>query len=196
MRGRRARRPSRRYSSISGPREVARLRRADNIVQMIRVAAFTFVLALVTGGCRTAENVASTSAAVVTAPAHFVRNKLRGDEQTPETAETTIYQGQPVVEAAPPQPTATPLRPPRTITSSTTGSPPSQQEEARPSTAVTPRSSSSNSAAQFPVAKPVPGKPGYVFSPYDPNGGYVDVTGYQSGSKVKDPYSQKIFLVP
>jgi hypothetical protein len=54
----------------------------------------------------------------------------------------------------------------------------------------------SNSAAQFPVAKPVPGKPGYVFSPYDPNGGYVDVTGYQSGSKVKDPYSQKIFLVP
>jgi hypothetical protein len=46
------------------------------------------------------------------------------------------------------------------------------------------------------VAKPVPGKPGYVFSPYDPNGGYVDVTGYQPGSKVKDPYSQKIFLVP
>ena len=35
-----------------------------------------------------------------------------------------------------------------------------------------------------------------VARPYDPNGGYVDVTGYQSGSKVKDPYSQKIFLVP
>src|SRR5213082_932488 len=111
---------------------------------MIRLAALTFVLALVAAGCRTAENVASTSAAVVTAPAHFVRNKLRGDEQTSETAETTIYQGQPV-EAAPPQPTATPLRSPRTITSSTTASPP-QQEEARPSTAVTPRSSSSNSA--------------------------------------------------
>jgi hypothetical protein len=46
------------------------------------------------------------------------------------------------------------------------------------------------------VAKPVPGKPGYVFSPYDANGGYVDVSGYPSGSKVKDPYSQKIFLVP
>ena len=169
---------------------------------MIRVAAVTFVLALVAAGCRTAENVASTSAAVVTAPAHFVRNKLRGDDQpTTETTETTVYQGQPV-ETMPPQATATPFRSPRTVTTSTGTSPASPQEETRPSTALmprpsaTPRSSSSNSAAQFPVAKPVPGKPGYVFSPYDPNGGYVDVTGYQSGSKVKDPYSQKIFLVP
>ena len=166
---------------------------------MIRLAALTFVLALVTAGCRTAENVASTSAAVVTAPAHFVRNKLRGDEQP--TTETTVYEGQPV-EAMPPQASATPFRPTRTVTSTTSASPPSQPDETRPSTAVTPwpsatpRSSSSNAAAQFPVAKPVPGKPGYVFSPYDPNGGYVDVTGYQSGSKVKDPYSQKIFLVP
>jgi hypothetical protein len=162
---------------------------------MIRLAALTFVLALVATGCRTAEKVASTSAAVVTAPAHLFR---RGEQST---TETTVYEGQPV-EAMPPQATATPFRSPRTVTSSTTISPPPQEDEARPSTAVTPRpsatprNSSSNSAAQFPVAKPVPGKPGYVFSPYDPNGGYVDVTGYQSGSKVKDPYSQKIFLVP
>ena len=167
---------------------------------MIRGAALTFVLTLTVFGCRTAENVASTSAAVVTAPAHFVRGKFRRGEQS--TTETTNYEGQPVVEAAPPQPTGTPLRSPRTVTSSTSAPPPSQQDETRPSSAVTPRSSatprssSANSAAQFPVAKPVPGKPGYVFSPYDPNGGYVDVTGYQSGSKVKDPYSQKIFLVP
>ena len=161
---------------------------------MIRGAALTFLLTLTVFGCRTAENVASTSAAVVTAPVHLFRH----GEQRPET---TVYEGQPV-EAMPPQPTATPLRSPQTVTSSTTTSPLSQPDETRPLTAVTPRpsatprSSSSNSAAQFPVAKPVPGKPGYVFSPYDPNGGYVDVTGYQSGSKVKDPYSQKIFLVP
>src|SRR5436190_18148453 len=165
---------------------------------MIRLAALTFVLALVAAGCRTAENVASTSAAVVTAPAHFVRNKLRGDD---ETTGRTIYEGQPV-EAMPPQASSTPFRPSRTVTSTTSASPPSQLDETRPSTAATPRpsatprSSSSNVAAQFPVAKPVPGKPGYVFSPYDPNGGYVDVTGYLSGSQVKDPYSQKIFLVP
>ena len=163
---------------------------------MIRGAALTFLLTLTVFGCRTAENVASTSAAVVTAPVHLFRHGER------PTTETTVYEGQPVVETAPPQPTATPLRSPQTVTSSSTTSPLSQQDETRPSTAVTPRpsatprSSSSNSAAQFPVAKPVPGKPGYVFSPYDPNGGYVDVSGYPSGSKVKDPYSQKIFLVP
>jgi hypothetical protein len=169
---------------------------------MIRGAALAFLLAFTVFGCRTAENVASTSAAVVTAPAHFVRDRFRRDEETPtETTGTTIYEGQPV-EAMPPQATATPFRAPRTVTTSTSTSPPSQQDETRPLNGVTPRpsatprSSSTNSAAQFPVAKPVPGKPGYVFSPYDPNGGYVDVTGYQSGSKVKDPYSQKIFLVP
>ncbi|PYK43548.1 MAG: hypothetical protein DME46_07540 [Verrucomicrobia bacterium] len=152
---------------------------------MIRGAALIFVLTFTVFGCRTAENVASTSAAVVTAPAHFVSGKLRhGEQPTNETAETTIYEGQPV-ETVPPQSTGTPFRSSRTATSSIT-----------PRPSATPRSSSSNSAAQFPVAKPVPGKPGYVFSPYDPNGGYVDVTGYQSGSKVKDPYSQKIFLVP
>jgi hypothetical protein len=51
-------------------------------------------------------------------------------------------------------------------------------------------------AAQFPVAKPVPGKPGLVFNPFNPGGGYIDVSGYAPGSKVKDPDSQKIFIVP
>lgn len=60
-------------------------------------------------------------------------------------------------------------------------------------------SSSASSAAgavQFPVAKPVPGKPGLVFNPFKANGGYIDVSGYAPGSKVKDPESQKIFIVP
>jgi len=48
---------------------------------------------------------------------------------------------------------------------------------------------------EFPTAKPVDGKPGYVYSPFD-SGKYVDVSGYAPGSKVKDPYSGKIFLVP
>jgi len=52
------------------------------------------------------------------------------------------------------------------------------------------------SSSDLPYAKPVPGKPGYVYSPYDPNGGYVDVKGFSPGQKVKDPYSGKIFLVP
>jgi hypothetical protein len=56
--------------------------------------------------------------------------------------------------------------------------------------------SSPTSAAQFPIAKPVPGKPGLVFNPFHPNDGYIDVSGYAPGSKVKDPDSQKIFIVP
>lgn len=57
-------------------------------------------------------------------------------------------------------------------------------------------STNSSQDADFPYGKPVPGKPGYVFSPFDKNGGYVDVTGYSAGQKVKDPYTGKIFLVP
>ena len=53
----------------------------------------------------------------------------------------------------------------------------------------------SGTQTEFPVGKPVPGKPGYVYSPYE-SGKYVDVGGYAPGSKVKDPYAQKIFIVP
>jgi len=164
---------------------------------MTRAGAISFLLGVALSGCRTAENVASTSAAVVTAPAHFVSKKLRGEETTTETTETTVYENQPV-ETMPPPPTPQPTaaRSPRTVASTTTANS-SVESAATPRPSATPRTSSTtNTAAQFPVAKPVPGKPGYVFSPYDPNGGYVDVTGYPSGSKVKDPYSQKIFLVP
>jgi hypothetical protein len=66
-----------------------------------------------------------------------------------------------------------------------------------PKPSATPRAvSSAPQAGDLPYAKPVPGKPGYVFSPYDKSGGYVDVTGYAPGQKVKDPYTGKIFLVP
>jgi hypothetical protein len=42
---------------------------------------------------------------------------------------------------------------------------------------------------------PVPGKPGFVRSPYSPDK-MTDVRGYAPGTEVKDPYTQKIFLVP
>jgi hypothetical protein len=37
----------------------------------------------------------------------------------------------------------------------------------------------------FPTAKAVPGKSGYVSSPFDTKGRYIDVSGYPPGSKVK-----------
>ena len=175
--------------------------------------------ALALGACATAHDAAVSTFRVIDAPHQYVRRQL-GIDQEPQTTTTTTettYTGTapypPQQPYGAPQPGgAQPLPPPVQAQRQVTTNEPEPPAEPTTSTRVTrseqeptapseprptapPRTVSSQSES-LPYAKPVPGKPGYVFSPYDPNGGYVDVKGYSPGQKVKDPYSGKIFLVP
>ncbi len=53
-----------------------------------------------------------------------------------------------------------------------------------------------NPTANLPFGTPVIGKKGFVYSPFAPDKGMVDVTDIPSGTKVECPYSKKIFRVP
>ena len=48
----------------------------------------------------------------------------------------------------------------------------------------------------MPYGIPVPGHKGMVTSPYSPEGNYIDVSAFASGSAVRDPFTGKMFLVP
>jgi hypothetical protein len=77
---------------------------------------------------------------------------------------------------------------------------PSQPTKEEESTGTVRRLSAADvekAKAGLPYGIPVPGRKGMVTSPYTPEDAkYVDVTGFASGSIVKDPYTGKFFLVP
>jgi len=49
---------------------------------------------------------------------------------------------------------------------------------------------------QVLIGTPVPGKPGYCYSPYVRTQGFIDIRGMNSGSLAKDPYCGRTFRVP
>lgn len=183
----------------------------------------TFLLLLLApfalSSCETAHNAAVSTFRVIDAPHVYMRRKL-GLDQEPQTASTTttttqtqVYSdtaGYPPSQSYPVQPPPATSTQRRTVSEQNNPTPPAEappRPTATPrvasrtaprtesTTSTTPRTASTQNS-DLPYGKPVPGKPGYVFSPYDKNGGYVDVTGYTPGQKVKDPYTGKVFLVP
>lgn len=186
---------------------------------MKRPALLLFLALLALPACQTTRRAAVNTFRVIDAPHEYVRRQLGLDQQDVQTTTTrtttatnvppdNVYQQQPVPQPPPRQVVIAPP-PPRHETEDAVDAP-SREPEVTPAPRVTSRTTTTTTrepappttpavAAQktsLPYAKPVPGKAGYVFSPYDKNGGYVDVTGFAPGSKVKDPYSGKVFLVP
>ena len=72
---------------------------------------------------------------------------------------------------------------------------PTTPPEVTEAPAPAPTPATTTPKGDYPYGVPVPGKPGFVRSPYSPDK-MTDVRGYAPGTEVKDPYTQKIFLVP
>lgn len=183
------------------------------------LASLLAVVALTS--CGTMHDAAVSTFRVVDAPHQYVRRQLGVDEPQQQTTTTTTetysdtssppsqpYPVQQPYATQQPPPPPPPVQTQRRVVATEREAPPEPEsrptatprvtttrESVPPTTTSTQRTASSQ-GSDLPYAKPVPGKPGYVFSPFDKNGGYVDVTGYSPGQKVKDPYSGKIFLVP
>ena len=168
---------------------------------MTSLARLLVLTSIALTGCGTAKKAAVTSFRVIDAPARYVRDRIDPPETTTTTTTTTtdvVTPGHPITAPAP----ATTRPPQRVTTTAPSGaSTPGTQRPAGPAAGGSTRSAPSGGSRDvrptidFPTARPVPGRPGYVYS-LDPNGGIVDVNGYKSGDKAKDPYTKKIFIVP
>lgn len=96
-----------------------------------------------------------------------------------------------------PQPFQDPAQTAATTPPGPVEQPPPQDPAATTTTTTASAAQSTQAPAKgdYPYGVPVPGKPGFVRSPYSPDK-MTDVRGYAPGTEVKDPYTNKIFLVP
>jgi hypothetical protein len=150
----------------------------------VAVTSYNVTRGAAVGSYKVARAVAVGSYRVASAPVRYATGRGHNEPVTVGTTEAVpsdvTHPGQPVssTENAP-----TPQQHAKSQTESSEGS----------GRTVPARASSAPS--EFPTAKGVPQKPGYVFSPFAGDR-YVDVSGYAPGTKVKDPWTDKIFIVP
>jgi hypothetical protein len=172
----------------------------------------TVLATVLLAGCGTTRNVAVSSYhvtrdvavgsyRVATAPVHYALGRHSNEATmvgtTDAIASDVAEPGHPApptqvasaLQRRPKADTARSQKPPRTAPPVAHGY--TTQPEPKPSSAA-----QASTSTAFPTAKAVPDKPGYVFSPFDSSGRYVDVSGYAPGTKVKDPWTDKIFIVP
>ena len=115
------------------------------------------------------------------------------------------FQPEPQPQSTRPQPTKTPhptRRPTSRAAPASAATPPAaaqphKEEEFTGTVRGVSAADMEKAKAGLPYGIPVPGRKGMVTSPYTlEEAKYVDVTGFASGSIVKDPYTGKFFLVP
>jgi hypothetical protein len=171
----------------------------------------TVLAAVLLAGCGTTRNVAKTSYhvtrdvavgsyRVATAPVHYALRRHSNEPTmvgTTDAIESDVTQpGRPVASTQ----VVSASRPQHKVDTTRSQKPPRKTPPVAHSDTTQPEpkplSQVQASSTAFPTAKAVPDKPGYVFSPFDSSERYVDVSGYTPGTKVKDPWTDKIFIVP
>ncbi|MGB9473845.1 MAG: hypothetical protein WCE87_02120 [Candidatus Udaeobacter sp.] len=153
------------------------------------------------GSYKVARAVAVGSYRVASAPVHYATRKTGDDSPTMVGTESPSDVTTPGQSIPPPEMASTSQQQPRGDaergqTRRSSGSSVTSRNGAAQSQTSASSSRASAPSTAFPTGKLVPGKPGYVFSPFDKEGRYVDVSGFPPGTKVKDPWTDKIFLVP
>jgi hypothetical protein len=119
----------------------------------------------------------------------YCDGKLQDERSKPDALVATLRSNTPSPQISVAPAGATSVAPPPNVTSakrspSPTQSPPPEETQ-----------TSEASEQPLPYGKPIPGKPGFVQSPYDPKF-LIDVRGFPPGTLVNDPNTNKPFRIP